>query len=745
MATDPSSSSPPSPTPPSTEAPAPLRCTSEIVSVVVHGRGARVTRRVTPPQGKLPEGRVDLLVPGVTMRAQKRGVSVKLAKESRYALLNVRGDLHVPQQDEGPGEPVKRVEELEREREAIDQELALLRARRSSLSGRAVRPARHIAWREYGPLDRMMRAMELSDLLGERLASFDAGISALEQRREALERELASLYVDAAQRTRTSLQGEGHPTRAFLVGLVGSGGALDPFELTYIIESARWWPAYTLRLHDEGKRAKLAMDAHITQDSGEDWEKVRIALSTANLDYDATLPTLPALKLGKRQPPARTGYREAPQGLERLFVAHDAAQLALIESRREQKPVPPPPLLRPSPALMPAKPRHDAPADVMLREEADADEFGAPPPQSLSYGAADLEMQDARAMPVMRKSAGPASMLAGLFDGIGGGGAPPGAAPSAPPAPMRSRGSADMERSADKKKRALLTSQDAFGDDDDAQAIAPATDWLDFDALELGGEQAGALRGKLQPRPRPHAMDHGSLHHAQERSQALSLIDPMATRGHYDHRFDSDSLVDIPSDGMLHRVEMTQAEAEAKLVWRAVPLEREEVFRLARITNPLSAPLLAGPMEVFASGSFLLSTPIQHVDRGADIEIGLGIDERLRIARNVRTEEEQLGLLGGKTAIDHVVTIELTSNLGFPAEITVVDRVPITSAEHIEVQEIDHTPSATPYTQRDREQPIKGGRLWKVALAPGAKQTLTSHYRITLSSKEELVGGNRRG
>ena len=41
----------------------------------------------------------------------------------------------------------------------------------------------------------------------------------------------------------------------------------------------------------------------------------------------------------------------------------------------------------------------------------------------------------------------------------------------------------------------------------------------------------------------------------------------------------------------------------------------------------------------------------------------MGVEDRLRVARNVRAEEENAGLLGGSIAITHAVTIDLTSSL----------------------------------------------------------------------------------
>ena len=56
-------------------------------------------------------------------------------------------------------------------------------------------------------------------------------------------------------------------------------------------------------------------------------------------------------------------------------------------------------------------------------------------------------------------------------------------------------------------------------------------------------------------------------------------------------------------------------------------------------------------------------------------------------------------------------------------------------------EEVEHTPTATPWTQ---EGTLKGGRRWELELSAGQRTRITSNYKIVLSSREEIIGGNRR-
>ncbi len=150
----------------------------------------------------------------------------------------------------------------------------------------------------------------------------------------------------------------------------------------------------------------------------------------------------------------------------------------------------------------------------------------------------------------------------------------------------------------------------------------------------------------------------------------------------------------MPSDGLTHRVPLGAGDTTPTVRWRVIACESADVFREVELRNPFDAPLLAGPVDVYVDGSLLVVASIQHIDRGGTLRVGMGVDERLRAARNVRAKEDTAGLLGGDTVIDHTVSIELSSALGSPALVELIDRLPVTDGEkHVEVNRRARAPS----------------------------------------------------
>jgi uncharacterized protein (TIGR02231 family) len=222
-------------------------------------------------------------------------------------------------------------------------------------------------------------------------------------------------------------------------------------------------------------------------------------------------------------------------------------------------------------------------------------------------------------------------------------------------------------------------------------------------------------------------------------------VDPLHARGRFDHRYDAAGAVDVPSDGRAHRVAALRAEASPTLRLRTLPREVPEVFREATLTNPFDAPLLGGPVDVFFDDALMTTSALAPVDRGGTCVLGLGVEERMRVARNARAEESSAGLLGGSTIVDHTVTIDLKSALGRAARVEVIDRLPVSDLPQIEVIAQEASPSrGEPYDQRERHQPVRGGLVWRIDVPAGGAAQVQFRYRVKLPAKSELVGGNRR-
>jgi uncharacterized protein (TIGR02231 family) len=217
----------------------------------------------------------------------------------------------------------------------------------------------------------------------------------------------------------------------------------------------------------------------------------------------------------------------------------------------------------------------------------------------------------------------------------------------------------------------------------------------------------------------------------------------------YDYAFASDGKVDVHSDAAWHSIALTARSGKAAIRHVAVPREQADVFRVAAIANPFEGPLLPGPIDVYDRGQFLVTSEVDHTPPGGTVDVGLGVDPAVKIARNVEFHEEAAGVLRGALKLVHEITIDIENLSQRPIEVEVRERVPVAREgdDDIEVAlgKIDPPWERwTPDAEAPHEVRLRGGYRWKVAVPAATKKLLRAGYEVKISGKLELVGGNRR-
>lgn len=621
----------------------------------------------------------------------------------------------------------------------------------------------------------------------ELLAFRSARTRLLHERRRALHEELRrasehrAVLEEREQRASTARQAREHELRKSAVIRLRPGTARAArLVLEYLVPGARWAPSYTIRFDRALARADLAVRAVVCQRTGEDWNGVRLLLSTAQAQRWTELPELHGIRIGRAQPtPARTGWRPAPTGTDALYADYDRAF-----GGPGRKPVP---AAVPEPVPVPNRPtgqigpgartdtaafdeghttgKYDLAAEADFMSEFDADRTSPARPgladameifreeqteparsmstlmPSMAQGMpAPMPAAPARYEPELaRKSRGGfglGGIVAGLASprkeaappGAFGGGGPQGAredeAPELRAAPeLLAYGNLRMPPAADTRRGSLVRADDA---EIYLKLLAQLHVRVELDVFAAVGravERARqVVRHALPPRHVAPRDDDG-----------------------FDYAYRAEAPANIPSDGSYHALPLSQHQAAARPRYVVVPRETRDAFRFVEIDNPLPAPLLPGPADVYIGSDFLVTTDVRATPPRGLLRLGLGVEQGIKVSRNATFEEKTAGLMRGSLALRHEVRISVANRLDRSALVEVRERVPVSATEDdsdIDVAVIETRPVWQPYEQHDA--PIRGGRRWEVEVAPGKDADLLAVYEVRIAGKHELVGGNRR-
>lgn len=742
---------------------------SRIDTVVVYQQGARITRRLVLdcPDGKPP---TQLEIPQLPLSLFDATVRVRVlstsAPQADLSATHVRVGLWIPPREA----PLQTVDEaslrqLRQQVRTVENQLHEQEWEMSILGGITIPERPEPEEGKPPPPSPLGARMALEQFSHEGVQSRLAEARKLREQLRKLNEEVALLEQKIAQASTARQVTASELYKSVHVQLRHAGAALSRAELSieYFIPGARWAPSYQCRLSRDCREVELVMRALIAQHSGEDWRGVKLVLSTAAPMSWTELPELPSIRIGRAQPPApaRAGFRPAPQGAGALFADYDRERLSLLHR-----------LPSPSPYALP---HLEAPADL--------DEVlisaGAPPPpeprrdkarkkgarrelSKVADGAMDDEGDELLSEPAEREvyaeeesyeQAAPAASLAPIMS-----------APSPMPPPAPASRSAAAPKAMVGRGGPSRSSHAGPGGAGPSQAGLEA---VVFTHLRLSSAEDASNRNRLQPvdsqRFYLETLARFSVTvsfdvmtvvaEAENRARAVAhaplpggAVDARSIGGFFDFSYAADATVDVPSDGVFHSVALGSRTGGASVLYVAVPREDTNVYRQAQVTNPLPAPMLAGPAEVYVGGEYVLSTTLPAVAPSGDFKLGLGVEQAIRCARNTKFREARSGTkIVATTELWHELLIDLANNLDREITCEVRERIPQPAAEaEVVVEEGTVTPAWEAYTQEERGQALEGGRRWRLTVPANSTAKLAAQYVVKLYANNELNGGNRR-
>lgn len=710
-----------------------MQIEAPIDRVRVHHQGATITRRITL---EAPPPAITLI--GLPLCLEDGTVRARIVDQQGARAVASGVTLHVRPPDAVDAPAEAELREAARTLERIERDLQVLREARGlfaqipvlprgeAIAGQAPQPSPFAA--------RVAQGRFVSEVLGDR----DARIAALEAAERAA-REAVVAAQAALEAASTARSARAAPiTKAVTLTLKGAADGPLTVELDYRVPGARWAPQYQIRLAGDGGAAEVVLRAAVIQATGEDWRGVQLELSTASPQRIASRPTLMALRIGEAQaPPPAPTLRPPPRGAEALFAAYDAARRRAPATGVAWSA---PQVAQGAPPAAPALHL----AEVAVRSEAHVGAaFGG---IGATTGAAmdDYAAQELAMPPPMPAS--PPPMPAGPMSRSASAPAPARSLARSAPAPMAKKREARLDDDADEAAAALAGPPTDYAN---LQLAAPGA--ADRGRLTRADDLARYVEG-LRASGRVVDADVAALVGAASR-RALAVgglpagaADVRQAAGNHDYLYRADARIDVAGDGAWHTVPLGVRSAACRTRYVVVPRVDAGVFRVATLQNPLAAPLLPGEAEVYVDGEYVLATAVPFVAGEAEIELGLGVEQRLRCARNTRFEEQRSAeAVVAMTDLVHHIEIRLRNGLGRVADCEVRERIPQPAADaEVVVEERAVAPAWAPYPQTDRGRRLRGGRRWRVEVPAGAEVVLSAEYAVRIYAKNALVGGNRR-
>ncbi|HEX5439276.1 MAG TPA: mucoidy inhibitor MuiA family protein, partial [Ktedonobacterales bacterium] len=296
---------------------------SAITEVTVYPQGAQVTR-----QGRATvdaPGEHALSFVGLPMQLDTGSFRATGTGPAGTRILSVESahEYHETAPEESLIHLRDEIEQLERDIALLDERNALLVKQEQWLTSLGEQSARSLAW---GLARGTAKPSDASGLL----AYTDEESQRLSAARQEIQRQRAETQrtLDARRRELARLSGAQQPDRLTAVARIETAAAGEvTLNLSYLVYGAEWTPRYDARVDADAGRVALTQQGLVTQNTGEDWPQVALALSTARPSATTRLPDEPDpwyLDVYQPAPPPQAMPKMARRGPMAFGAAADA-------------------------------------------------------------------------------------------------------------------------------------------------------------------------------------------------------------------------------------------------------------------------------------------------------------------------------------------------------------------------------------------------------------------------------------
>jgi uncharacterized protein (TIGR02231 family) len=186
----------------------------------------------------------------------------------------------------------------------------------------------------------------------------------------------------------------------------------------------------------------------------------------------------------------------------------------------------------------------------------------------------------------------------------------------------------------------------------------------------------------------------------------------------------------IPSDGTPHKVTIFSENYPFKPEYIAVPRLVSFAYLQAVVVNPLTgATLLPGKANIFRDNTFVGTVQLENVSPGQEYKVNLGIDERLKIERELVERQVDKKLIGQQRRMSYAYRLNVTNLHQVQVHLTLKEQLPVSRNEQIKVRLTLTNPK------------IVAGEMgmleWIMSLQPQAKQEL--YYQFVVEHPPDLA------
>jgi len=186
----------------------------------------------------------------------------------------------------------------------------------------------------------------------------------------------------------------------------------------------------------------------------------------------------------------------------------------------------------------------------------------------------------------------------------------------------------------------------------------------------------------------------------------------------------------IPSDGTPHKTTIFNDDYPYRAEYIAIPRLVGRAYLQTTITNPLTGLiLLAGKVNIFRDNTFVGTSELENIAPGQEFKLNLGIDEALKIERDLVERQVDKKLIGNNRRTTYAYRLVVTNLSDSISQLTLTEQLPVSRNEQIKIRLTRTNPQI--------QMSDLGLLEWSLALEPNSAQEL--YYQFTVEQPPDLT------
>ncbi len=173
------------------------------------------------------------------------------------------------------------------------------------------------------------------------------------------------------------------------------------------------------------------------------------------------------------------------------------------------------------------------------------------------------------------------------------------------------------------------------------------------------------------------------------------------------------------------------------LAIRSAPVLDPTAFLEASFTESEDAPLLPGKVSIYRDGMFVGAARMAAAGKDEVVRLGFGADDKVKIERAVlKRNEGSAGLIVTTAKTDErAFKTSVRNGHDFPVKVVIMDQLPVSENEDIQVEMLPATTPPTATNVRDK----RGVLEWSFEAKPGEARDINFAWRVRWPKDKAVV------